>query len=219
MNLFRALLFWILLALAGALIAQLMLVDPGFVLIRYLGTEIETTLSGALLLVGAGAFALWALWKVLSLPFLSWRRRRARQTRTHLADGLAALHLGHYAQAERLLLRAARDPQFEAPARIAAAHAAAARGDTAAARAHAGALGQAHAVARTLAIAELDLADARPHDAQTALAALDSTTPRVEALREAARIAAAHTPIDAPPQEIAIERRDGNGLPYLPPQT
>ena len=34
MNLFRNLLFWIVLALAGALLAQLLLQDPGYVLVR-----------------------------------------------------------------------------------------------------------------------------------------------------------------------------------------
>lgn len=218
MNLFRTLLFWILLALAGALIAQLMLVDPGYVLIRYLGTEVETTLSGALLLAGACALVGWLLWKLLALPYRLWRRRHDAQARARLVDGLDALHHGRYAQAERLLLQAARDPQFEAQARIAAARAAAARGEHAAARAHVDALGDAHAIARTLALAELALAEGRPHDAHAALDALDGASPpRAEALREAARIAAAQLPPpDDAPQEIAVELRDRNGLPYLP---
>lgn len=219
MNLFRTLLFWILLALAGALIAQLMLVDPGFVLIRYLGTEVETTLSGALLLIGTLALAVWLLWKLLALPYRLWRRRLQRQSRSRLVDGLDALHHGRYAQAERLLLQAARDPDFEAPARIAAARAATARGERNAARAHLDALGDGHAVARALALAELALADGRPQDAQAALAALDGTSPppRAEELRDAARIAIAQSPaVDDAPEEIAIELRDRNGLPYLP---
>ncbi len=192
MNLFRTLLFWILLALAGALIAQLMLVDPGFVLIRYLGTEIETSLSGALLLAGAAALAGWLLWKLLGLPYRLWRRRREGRSRSRLVDGLDALHRGHYAQAERLLLQAARDPQFEAQARIAAARAASARGAHDVARSHVDALDDAHAIARTIAHAELALADGRPHDAEAALAALDGAPPpRAEELRDTARRAIA----------------------------
>ncbi|TXH69321.1 MAG: heme biosynthesis protein HemY, partial [Lysobacteraceae bacterium] len=43
MNLFRHLLFWVVLALAGALLAQLLIQDPGFVLVRYRGVSIETS--------------------------------------------------------------------------------------------------------------------------------------------------------------------------------
>ena len=48
MNLFRNLLFWLLLALVGALLAQVLLQDPGYVLVRYRGTDYSTTLAAAL---------------------------------------------------------------------------------------------------------------------------------------------------------------------------
>ena len=171
MNLFRHLLFWILLALAGALIAQALIQDPGFVLVRYLGISIEATLVGGLLMLGAALLALWLLWKLLSLPFQLWRRRRERIARARLGDGIDALHQGRYAQAETLLTQAARDPQYEAPARVAAARAAIARGDDAAATAHLDALPAKHAASRAVVLAETALADDRSADA---VAALDS---------------------------------------------
>ena len=191
MNLFRNLLFWILLALAGALLAQLLLQDPGFVLVRYLGTTIEATLVGAGLLFCLGLFALWLLWKLLGWPFRLWRLRRERAARTRLAEGLDALHHGRYAEAEALLAQAALDPHFEAPARVAAARAAAARGDAAAAAAHLDALAATHPVARAIAAAEIALAEGRADDALAALETVADTarSPRAAALRADARAA------------------------------
>ena len=56
MNLFRNLLFWIVLALVGALVAQLLVQDPGYVLVRYRGNDYSTTLAAALL-IGLAALA------------------------------------------------------------------------------------------------------------------------------------------------------------------
>lgn len=193
MNLFRNLLFWLLLALAGALLAQLLLQDPGFVLVRYLGTTVEATLVGAGLLLGIGLFAVWLLWKVLGWPFRLWRLRRERAARTRLAEGLDALHHGRYAEAEALLAQAARDPHFEAPARVAAARAAAARGDTAGSAMHLDALAATHPVARAIAAAEIALADGRAADALTALETVadSARAPRAATLRADAQAAQA----------------------------
>jgi HemY protein len=169
MNLFRNLLFWIVLALAGALLAQLLIQDPGFVMVRYLGTTIEATLIGGLLLFAAALIALWLSWKLLSLPFRLWRRSRERIARARLGDGFDTLHQGRYAQAEKLLTQAAQDPQFEAPARIAAARAALARGDALAASAHLDALPGKHAMSRAIAIAETAMTEGRFADAAAAL--------------------------------------------------
>ena len=185
MNPFRNLLFWILLALAGALLAQAVIQDPGFVLVRYLGLSIEATLVGALLMLGAALFALWLLLKLLSLPFQLWRRRRERTARMRLGDGFDALHQGRYAQAETLLAQAAQDPRFEAPARVAAAHAALARGDVAAATAHLDALPAKHAASRAVVLADIALGDGRIADAVTALDSIvdQALPPRGLALR------------------------------------
>ena len=49
MPLFRNLLFWLALALVGAVVAQAMLQDPGEVLVRFRGNDYRTTVIGALL--------------------------------------------------------------------------------------------------------------------------------------------------------------------------
>lgn len=185
MNLFRHLLFWILLALAGALIAQLLIQDPGFVLMRYRGTSIETSVAAGGLLLTAAVLALWLLWRLLSLPFRLWRRRRERNARARLGDGLDALHQGRYAQAEKLLNQAAQDPQFEAAARVAAARAARARGDAAAAAAQLDALPPRHAATRAIAQAEAAFDDAHHADTLTALERIPAQAlpPRGQALR------------------------------------
>ena len=185
MNLFRHILFWILLTLAGALLAQVLIQDPGFVLVRYLGTTVEATLVGGLLMLGAAMIALWLLYALLRLPFRLWYRRRERIARARLGDGVDALHQGRYAHAEKLLTQAAQDPQFEVPARVGAARAAMARGDDAAAAAHLDALPAKHAAARSVVLADTALAEDRAADA---VAALDTITdqalpPRGLALR------------------------------------
>ncbi len=185
MNLFRNLLFWLLLALAGALLAQALVQDPGFVLVRYLGTTVESTLVGGLLMLGTALFALWLLWKLVALPFKLWRQRRERNARARLGDGFDALHQGRYAQAEKLLSKSAQNPRFEAPARVAAAQAALARGDVDAATAHLDALPTQHAPLRALVLADAALADGRAADATAAFDAVADRAlpPRALALR------------------------------------
>lgn len=210
MNLFRHLLFWIVLALAGALIAQLLVQDPGFVLVRYRGTRYETTLAGLLLLAAAAAFVAWALWKIVSLPLRLWRRRRERNARARLGDGLDALHQGQYARAEKLLALAAQDRQFEAPARTAAARAALTRGDRDAAAAHWDALEARHPASRAIAIADHAQSEGRHADAVAALDAVNGPLPpralrlRAEALAADGRAAEAYGMLGALRQQQAL---------------
>lgn len=168
MRLFRHLVFWIALAVLGALAAQLLLDDPGYVLIRYGGWDRSTTLAGAVLILLGVLLALWLAWKVLTLPFAAFRRYRARQARTRLLEGLDALHQGHWSRAETLLAQAAQEREAALAARLGAARAARARGDEAAAAAHLGAL-EHRPAARALALADLALAEGRPLDALEAL--------------------------------------------------
>ena len=211
MNLFRHLLVWILLALAGALLAQVLIRDPGFVLVRYLGISLEATLVGGLLMLGAAMAAVWLLWKLLSLPLQLWRRRRERIARARLGDGIDALHQGRYAQAEQWLTHAARDPQFEAPARVSAARAALARGDAAAAAVHLDALPAKHAVSRAVVLAETALAESRVDDAMTALDSVADQAPspralvlRADALAASGRSAEAYGMLGALRQQQAL---------------
>lgn len=183
MNLFRNLLIWILLAIVGALAWHLLAQDPGYVLVRYRGTDYSTTVLWAAAGMVAGVLALWLLWAAVTLPFRAWRGHRNRQSRARLSGGLEALHHGHYARAEKLLAQAADDEV--AIARIGASQAAMARGNVEAARQHLAALGERAAASRAIATAELALMDGRPTDALVALdaPAAQPLPPRGLALR------------------------------------
>jgi HemY protein len=170
MNLFRNLLFWLVLVLVGALVAQMLVQDPGEVLVRFRGHDYQSTLVGAVLLLALALAALWLLWTVLALPFRGWAGFRRRQMRARLTDGLGALHQGHWARAEKLLDQAAERDEAAAVARVGAAQAADARADSAAATRQLDALAARHPIAHALASADRAL----PTDPAAALAALDA---------------------------------------------
>ncbi|MDI9237953.1 heme biosynthesis HemY N-terminal domain-containing protein [Lysobacter sp. LF1] len=165
MNLFRNVLFWIVLALAGALIAQLLVQDPGYVLVRYGGNDYTTNVPKAMALLLIVLAALWLLWKLLSLPFTAVRRHRRRQARARLIDGFDALHQGQWTRAEKLLGQAAEEHDAVAVAHVGAARAALGRGDESAARVHLAAIDANHSATRAIAEAELALSHDRPADA------------------------------------------------------
>lgn len=175
MNLFRNVLFWIVLALVGALVAQLLVQDPGYVLIRYGGYDYSTNVPKAFALLLVLLALLWLLWKLVSLPFVAMRRHRERQARARLIDGFDALHQGQWDRAEKLLDQAAESPDAVAVAHIGASRAALARGDETAARAHLAAIGTTNAPSRAIAEAELALAEGRTADALAALDAPSAT--------------------------------------------
>lgn len=185
MRLFRNLLFWLVLALGGALAAQMLLQDPGEVLVRFRGFDYRTSVTWAVFGVIGTIAALWLLWTLLALPFRALRGRRERQSHGRLAQGLSALRQGHWGRAESLLVEAAEDDEDAAIARVYAAKAAQARGDVDAARRHLQTLGSGHAGTRAIALAEGALADNRPTDALVALDAPDAQPlpPRGLALR------------------------------------
>jgi HemY protein len=186
MKLFGNALFWIVLVLLGALAAQFLLSDPGYVLVRYRGSDYTTTVAIALAALLGALVVLVALWKLVTLPLRAWRERGTRRTRARLGEGLDALHYGQYDRAEKLLAQAAvDDDSIAASARLAAARAALRRGDAAAARAQIDALGETHAPARAIALAEHALREDRPTDALVALdaPAAQPLPPRGLALR------------------------------------
>ena len=186
MNLFRNLLFWIVLALAGALLAQVLMQDPGEVLVRFRGTDYRTTVAFGVVLLLAGLAALWLLWQALSLPFRAWHGHKDRKSRARLLDGLWLQQQGHWSRAEKLLGQAAADdPASEPVARSAAIRAADARGDAAAAQQLLDGFGDRHPTARALAAADRALFLGRPTDALVALdaPAAQPLPPRGLALR------------------------------------
>ena len=107
MNLLRNLLFWIVLTLVvAALAALLMAQDPGYVLVRWRGSDYTTTALYACWMVLGVALALWITWTLLTSPFRAWSLHRDRQQRARIGDGFEALHHGQYPRAEKLLLQA-----------------------------------------------------------------------------------------------------------------
>lgn len=185
MNLFRSLLFWIVLALVGALVAQLLAQDPGLVIVSYGNATYEKSLAYTLVVAIAAVIVLWLLWKLLSTPFVMLRRRRKKQARARLTDGLNDLHQGHWSRAEKSLLQAVDNDEVGTIARVGAAQAAAARGDTAAAQQHLDAMATTQPAVRAIATAELALAQGRASDALTVLDAPNAQPlpPRGLALR------------------------------------
>lgn len=105
--------------------------DPGYVLIKFGETSVETSFVFAViaLLVVWGAVGL--LLRLLRWPLAAWSRRSRRRGRERIASGLVALAEGRYAHAQRELERASHLSGLQAPALLAAARAAHARGDAA----------------------------------------------------------------------------------------
>lgn len=170
MHVVRSALILIVLALAVALAAQVLLQDPGLVLVRYGGSDYSTSVPNAVAMGLAVLAGLWLLHRLVTAPAHALRRRRERAERRRLVDGLADLHGGHWERGEKALL-ATEDPDAVGIARVHAARAAAARGETTIAHQHLDAVGGTHPALRAVTLAELALAQHRPADA---LAALDA---------------------------------------------
>ncbi len=119
------------LALLGAWLWHLVASDPGYVLIALHGYSIETTLVVAAAALVVLWIVLWLVLVALRFPLRYWRGRRRHVARECLAGGLVALYEGRWRRAEKLLLRAAKEPQQRLPALLGAARAAQHRGDDA----------------------------------------------------------------------------------------
>lgn len=186
----------LLLLLAGALAAHWLgheaRFDLGEVLVRSGGYELHASLPGAALALGIVLLLSWILWQLLSAPFRAWTRRRQKQARARLIEGLDALHGGHWLRAEKLLERASEDADVRTIARATAARAANARGDDAAVRQHLATLAEKDAAAHAIARGEIALGNGQPHDALAALAepAAQPLPPRGLALHAEALAAA-----------------------------
>lgn len=162
MKLFRTVVLMLLLVVVGTLAAQWLAQesarDFGEVFVRFGGYDYSTTVPRALAAILLAVMLLWLLWRLLSLPFRVWTRHRGRQARARLIEGLDALHGGYWQRSEKLLERAAEDPEVAAVAFAAAVRAADARGDGDAAHRHLQALAQRNLVASVLLDAERALA-------------------------------------------------------------
>ncbi len=120
MNVFRGLIWCLLLAAVGAIAWEVLSTDMGFVLIRWHGKIIETTVAYGLIFWLLISVALWSLWFLLRLPFNAWQSLAKKQARLRLINGMQALHEGRYARAENLLLKAANELDIKTIALMAA---------------------------------------------------------------------------------------------------
>lgn len=104
--------------------------DPGYVLVHLRGTNVQTTVVTAVVLLLLAWAVITALVALIRWPFGAMTRRHRRVSRRRLADGLVSLIEGRHGEAERDLHRAARYPSLRGPALLAAAEAAERHGDT-----------------------------------------------------------------------------------------
>ncbi|HET7358587.1 MAG TPA: heme biosynthesis HemY N-terminal domain-containing protein [Rhodanobacteraceae bacterium] len=131
MKIWRWILLLVLLAALAAFGWHWIADDPGYVLIRLRGWRVESTLVVAVVIVILAWALLGLAWRLLRWPFGAASRRHRRVSRKRLGEGLLALAEGRHGDAERALSRAARHAPQRGPALLAAATAAARRGDTA----------------------------------------------------------------------------------------
>ena len=122
-------LFLLAVACVAAFAWKWLAADPGYLLIRYGQTSIETTLIFAVVAAVFVLLALRLVWRLLRAPGAAWARSRRRRGRERIAGGLVALAEGRHAHALRELERASHQTGLQAPALLAAAQAAQARGD------------------------------------------------------------------------------------------
>jgi HemY protein len=101
-------------AILGALLANLLLADPGYVALRFAGRLIEMSAVTFLLLLVALYFAVRLVTRAISARQI-WRRnqeqRRLERARRSLGQGLLELSEGEYEAAEKTLTRYARDAE------------------------------------------------------------------------------------------------------------
>ena len=106
MNVFRGLIWCLLLAAVGAIAWESLATDMGFVLIRWHGKIIETTVAYGLIFWLLISVVLWSLWFLVRLPFNAWQALAKKQARSRLINGLQAFNEGRYARAENQIGRA-----------------------------------------------------------------------------------------------------------------
>ena len=155
-------------ACAGALSWHWFAADPGYLMVRYGATSVETTLIFAVVAVLLAWALLYLVWSALRAPLAAWSRRRRRRHRERLAGGLVSLAEGRYAQALRGLERASQQSGWQGPALLGAACAAQARGESERATAL---LARAPAAAALVLNARFQLEQQRPAQALALLKA------------------------------------------------
>ncbi|MGN6381093.1 MAG: heme biosynthesis HemY N-terminal domain-containing protein [Dyella sp.] len=130
MKLWRWILLLVLIAALAAFGWHWIAEDPGYVLVRLRGWRVQTTVLAAVVILLLAWGVIGALWQLVRWPFGALTRRHRRLSRRRLADGLVALAEGRNGDAERDLSRASRLDALQGPALLAAAEAAARRGES-----------------------------------------------------------------------------------------
>jgi len=119
--------------LAGALLAQFLLADAGYVAVRFAGYLFEMSAVTFVLVLIAGGFLVRLLVRVFNARRL-WRQaqaqRRQDRARKSLARGLLEMSEGEWSASEETLTRAARDAEIPAAHYLVAARAAELQGAT-----------------------------------------------------------------------------------------
>ncbi len=128
MRLWRWALVLLIVAVAGALAWQWLAANPGYVLIRFRHTLLETSVVVALAALLAGWLVLALGWRLLRWPLRAWSRAAGRRGRERLAGGMLAYAEGDYLRAERELAKAAHHEPLRIPALLLLARAAHERG-------------------------------------------------------------------------------------------
>jgi HemY protein len=131
MKLWRWIVALILVAVLAAFGWHWVAEDPGYVLIRIRGLDVQTTVVAALVILLLAWAVAGAVYRLVRWPFGALSRRHRRLSRQRLADGLIALAEGRHGDAERDLMRASRYASVRGPALLAAAEAAERHGESA----------------------------------------------------------------------------------------
>ncbi|MBU6403661.1 MAG: heme biosynthesis protein HemY [Pseudomonadota bacterium] len=129
MTLWRWALWLLLVALVAGLGWHALASDPGYVLLRFHGWQLESTVVALALLILLLWIVLGLAWRLLRWPFGAMSRRHRRMSRKRFSEGLIALIEGRHGEAQRALTRAARFGPLRAPALLAEAEAAYRRGE------------------------------------------------------------------------------------------
>lgn len=129
MKLWRWILALVILAALAAFGWHWVAEDPGYVLVRFRGYTLQTSLLAAAVLLLLACALISVIWRAARWPFGAFSRRHRRVSRQRFADGLMALMEGRHGDAERDLHRASRLKALRGPALLAAAEAASRRGE------------------------------------------------------------------------------------------
>ena len=130
MKFYRLLVFWVFLAVIGALAWHLLTEQNGELVLSWGSKVYSMRLEIAVLAWLFLWFAIWALMWLVLLPFRAWKRPARRLARNRLINGMDAMQQGRWSRAESLLLSAASEAAFKPLALRAAAQAAHDAGST-----------------------------------------------------------------------------------------